>query len=155
MSDMSAKDRLVSDAQLASLTSLANDLGSLFAARNINGDVVFCFPAEGCQSEERAHRCGACALCVASLLTLPPAPVTHLRRLILAVRSKYFAALLARSGDGVPIYLTDFSSHTFMLLLSWMYTGACPHTLDCASAAVSAAARRLPAAGRPETADPE
>ena len=50
-------EQLVADADQVSLNSLAHDLGSLFAARNTNGDVLFTFPAEE-GVEERAHRCG-------------------------------------------------------------------------------------------------
>jgi hypothetical protein len=49
-------EQLVEEAERASLDSLAHDLGSLFAARNSNGDVVFTFPEEDGDLEERAHR---------------------------------------------------------------------------------------------------
>ena len=51
-------EQLLSEAEQVSLSSLAHDLGSLFAARSSNGDVVFNFPAED-GVEERAHRCAA------------------------------------------------------------------------------------------------
>ena len=57
MSDDESEQLLVAEAAQVSLNSLAHDLGSLFAARNTNGDVLFTFPAEE-GVEERAHRCG-------------------------------------------------------------------------------------------------
>ena len=50
-------EQIVAEAAQVSLNSLAHDLGSLFAARNANGDVLFTFPGED-GVEERAHRCG-------------------------------------------------------------------------------------------------
>ena len=56
MADEDDCEQLLTEAEQASLSSLAHDLGSLFAARGSNGDVVFTFPAED-GVEERAHRC--------------------------------------------------------------------------------------------------
>jgi hypothetical protein len=56
MADEDGDEQLVAEAEQASLSSLARDLGSLFTARNSNGDVVFTFPEEDGDLEERAHR---------------------------------------------------------------------------------------------------
>jgi hypothetical protein len=129
---------LLAEAERASLGGLSRDFSVLYEARS-SGDVVFKFPAEGDELEERAHRCapGCCgrrrrrgsqlsaALGSALLLTVSPRSHTHLRRLILGVRSKYFAALMARLADlSAPIVVTDLSHYIFQQVLKWVYTGA-------------------------------
>lgn len=126
------------EAERASLGGLSRDLSVLYEARS-SGDVVFKFPAEGDELEERAHRCelgclrsparvaGATLRCAAerAFADCSPRPRTHLRRLILGVRSKYFAALMARLEDlSAPIVVTDFSHSIFQQVLKWVYTGA-------------------------------
>ena len=82
-------EQLVEEAERASLDSLAHDLGSLFAARNSNGDVVFTVPEEE-GVEERAHRCAA--------RLLPPRagaeqPAARTPRLLLPLRGARAAHL--------------------------------------------------------------
>ena len=68
------------------------------------------------------------------------------------MRSKYFAALLARTADAdAPIQLRDFTHRVFQQLLTWMYTGAHLSAPVQQPRAPALAPRvRRPAAGVPE-----
>ena len=164
MADEEGNAQLLAQAENSSLSGFSRDFSVLYEARG-SGDVVFKFPAEGDELEERAHRCACTHLRSprakrvstapsALLLTLTRVLATHLRVQADPGRAQQVLC----SAYGAYGHFSGRSHHGLFLLhlpaRAQMGVHGCVAQRHCAGAAVFAPVRRVAAGRKPATAKP-